>query len=270
MADTAPTRFGELLKWHRLAAGLSQEALAERAGLSAHGVSDLERGARRAPRAETMRLLAETLGLSAQERAALAAAARPGLAPPAALSSLHTQASTPRFLPAPPTPLVGRVQEVAAACAQLRRQDVRLLTLLGPGGVGKTRLALAIATELEQEFAAGVTFVDLAPIRDGDLVLPALARALGLPETGDRPLAEQVRETLGVRRPLVIFDNCEHQLPAVADLVGDLLGSCPVLRVLATSRTPLRLRGEHAFPVPPLALPDLLRTVVPAELARIE
>jgi predicted ATPase/DNA-binding XRE family transcriptional regulator len=270
MTATAPTRFGELLKWHRLAAGLSQEGLAERAGLSAHGVSDLERGARRAPRAETLRLLAEALDLSPQERAALAAAARPGLAPPAAPSPPHASTSPPHLLPAPPTPLVGRVREVADACARLRDEDVRLLTLLGPGGVGKTRLALAVAAELEHDLAGAVTFVDLAPVRAGHLVLPALARALGVPDTGDRPLAELVRETLGFRRLLLVLDNCEHLLPAVAELVGDLLATCPALRILATSRAPLRLRGEHAFPVPPLALPDPLRTVGPAELERIE
>jgi len=145
---TAPG-FGPLLRQRRLAAGLSQEALAERAGLSARAVSDLERGRKRRPHPATVRRLAEALGLGAGERAALSAAGAAAHVPPAA------PASAPARFPLPLTPLVGREAEVAAAAALVRRDDVRLVTLTGPGGVGKTRLALEIAAQLGKRQKAG-------------------------------------------------------------------------------------------------------------------
>ena len=161
----------------------------------------------------------------------------------------------PRFpLPASPTPFVGRERERAAARRQALREDVRLLTLTGPPGVGKTRLALAVAGDLGEDFGGRVCFVPLAPVDDPDLVLPAVALALRVPEGGGRPLPERLRLALGGRRLLLVLDNCEHVLDA-APAVGELLVACPRLTVLATSRAPLRLAGEHRFPVPPLTLP---------------
>ena len=158
-------------------------------------------------------------------------------------------------LPVQLTSLIGREQQVAAACALLSRPEVRLLTLLGPGGVGKTRLGVQIATELVDAFVDGICFVPLAPISGPDLVVPTIARTFGLGETGDRSLLELLKAYLREQQLLLLLDNFE-QVVAAAAVITELLVACPDLKVLVTSRTSLRVRGEREFPVPPLALPD--------------
>jgi len=158
-------------------------------------------------------------------------------------------------LPVQLTSLIGREQQVAAACALLSRPEVRLLTLLGPGGVGKTRLGVQIATELVDAFVDGICFVPLAPISGPDLVVPSIARTFGLGETRDRSLLDLLKAYLREQQLLLLLDNFE-QVVAAAPVVTELLVTCPDLKVLVTSRTSLRVRGEREFPVPPLALPD--------------
>jgi predicted ATPase len=171
-----------------------------------------------------------------------------GLFPP-----LQTLDARRTNLPAQPTPLIGRERDLARVTALLARADVRLVTLTGPGGTGKTRLGLQAVAELFESFADGVFFVDLAPISDPELVVTTIAQTLGLTATGARP-ADQLKAVLRHQRLLLLLDNYEQVL-AAAPLVAELLAAAPGLEVLVTSRAALHLSGEHEYAVPPLALP---------------
>jgi predicted ATPase/DNA-binding SARP family transcriptional activator len=184
------------------------------------------------------------------------------LDPPAAPTRLGGVA-----LPAPATALVGRDGELAAATALLREPGVRLLTLTGIGGTGKTRLALAVAEELRGDLADGVRFADLAPVHDPGLVPAVVARAVGVGETPGRSLARALEDALADRAVLVVIDNFEHVL-AAAGAVASLLAAAPRLKVLATSREALRVAAEHEFPVAPLELPAPGAAADPAVLGR--
>ena len=238
---------GEQLRRWRVRAGLSQEALAERAGLSVQAIGALETGKRRRPYPQTIAALATALGLSDQEAMALRAAvlkrSAEGPSP-----SLETRTSS---LPIPSTRLVGRLRELADLRQLATGGEARLVTLTGPGGVGKTRLALELARVLEPSFADGVAFASLAPVQDPALVLSTIAEALGVQEGAGRPLAERAAQFLRDRHVLLVLDNFEHLIDA-APHVAELLAACPGLTVLATSRATLRLSGEHEYPVPPL------------------
>jgi predicted ATPase/class 3 adenylate cyclase/DNA-binding CsgD family transcriptional regulator len=174
---------------------------------------------------------------------------------PADFPPLKTLDSHSHNLPVQPTPFIGREKEVAAIQQQLLRQDVRLLTLTGPGGVGKTRLGLQVAAESSERFADGTWYVSLAPISDPDLVIPAIAETLAVREARGWSLLEQLKASLHEKRVLLLLDNFEQVVSAAAQ-VADLLSACPQLTVLVTSREALHVRAEHDFPVPVLALPD--------------
>jgi predicted ATPase/DNA-binding CsgD family transcriptional regulator len=158
-------------------------------------------------------------------------------------------------LPLQPTALVGREREVEALSSMLRRADVRLLTLIGPPGIGKTRLGIQLATNLLDDFPGGVYFVPLAPISDPELVISAIAQALELRGASDGSLIDRLKSYLQSKRMLLLLDNFE-QVVTAAPLLSDLLAACPGVKVLVTSRELLRLYGEHDYPVPPLSLPD--------------
>ncbi len=174
---------------------------------------------------------------------------------PASFPPLNTLDVRLNNLPIQPTPLLGREREVAEIADLLRREDVRLLTLTGTGGTGKTRLALQSAAELIDDFDDGVFLVALAPISDPELVASTVAGALSVSESAGRPLKEDLRDFLSNKELLLVLDNFEQVVDA-APLVGELLSGCPGLKVLATSRTLLRIYGEHEYAVRPLELPD--------------
>jgi predicted ATPase/DNA-binding XRE family transcriptional regulator len=243
--------FGDLLRRHRDNAGLTQEDLAERTGLTPQAIGLLERGERRRPHRYTVRKLAEGLELIGGDLAAFEAAARR----PSARRPAKTVESSGRTLPALLTPLIGREYEVAAVSALLRREEVRLLTLTGPSGVGKTRLALEVAGRSREAFSDGAVFVALAPLRDPEVVPSALAETLGVRDATDWALQQTLKHHLQDKQMLVVLDNFEHLL-AATPLVAELLEACPELTVLATSRASLHLTGEHQFPVAPLSLPE--------------
>jgi predicted ATPase/DNA-binding XRE family transcriptional regulator len=238
---------GAAVKSLRAAAGLTQEALAERAGISARTVSDLERGLRTLVHYDTGRRIADALGLDGERRRQFEALARGrGFSPPTAPPA--------RGLPPAPTPFRGRSRELESIKATLLAGRVRLLTLTGPGGIGKTRLALEAAREVQGSFPDGCYFVSLGELKDPSLVAPELAKAIGVVETG-RGLQELLAEHLVGNRCLIVLDTFEQLTPA-APLVYSLVLSCPATTFLVTSRSALRLRGEHEFPVPPLESPS--------------
>ena len=261
-----PNGLGGLLRQHREARGLLQEELAAlvEPPLSVNTIGNVERGRTR-PHRHTLATLVTALGLDAEQTAELLAAwhacnHQPLAATPSAPEGLH---ALPRVLHAPSrwpghnlppstTRLIGREHELAVISTQLQSPAVQLLTLTGAGGIGKSRLALAAAATLVDDFVDGVWFVPLAPVANPNQVVAAIAEALDLPDAGGH-LRQNVREFLARRRLLLLLDNFEHLKPA-APLVAELIGEAPGLKVLVTSREVLHLSIEHTLEVPPLRL----------------
>lgn len=262
----AALTFGGWLKRRRGGLGLTQKALAQLAGYAEVTLRKVEADELR-PSRQMAEALAAALQLAPEDRAAFIRFARDE--PSAEDARLPTQATStvptgvptvppvpPSNLPAPLTACFGRDRQVQQLAHLLRRRDVRLVTLTGPGGIGKTRLGLEVAAELGQDFADGIFFVALAPIRHKDLVIPAIAQTLGVRDPSGRPLLESVSAHLRGQHLLLLLDNFEQVLEA-APLLTALLQNCPRLTILVTSRARLHLYGEHEVPVPPLARPDL-------------
>lgn len=190
--------------------------------------------------------------------------------PPPSPLRLVEHTPGPAFaLPRPLTTFFGRDQEIAAVAALLTQSEMRLLTLTGPGGTGKTRLALRVAEDLATHVADAVAFVPLASVAEASLVPSAVAHALGVRESGDRPITERLIGVLRNRRLLLILDNFEHLL-AASPFVGELLTASPQLTIVVTSRTPLGISGEQRFPVPPMALPELAVSVTASAITETE
>jgi len=261
MRSGAPGTFGVQLKKLREAAGFTQEELATIAGLSVHAVSALERGERRRPQVDTVRALSAALDLTGATRDQLLTTARtPG-------HDRRGDDATAVSLPLAPTRLVGRDEDVKALRQWLADSSARLITLTGPGGAGKTRLALEIARQIAADGAARVLFVPLAAVRDAAFVASAIAEALGLLDITAVDLARRARASCDGTPTWLVLDNFEQVLDA-APLVAELLSSVAALRVLVTSRAALRVRGEREFGVGPLALHEGADAAAPGDPAR--
>jgi predicted ATPase/DNA-binding XRE family transcriptional regulator len=252
--ESALSDFGALLRRYRLAAGLSQESLAERARLSLYGISALERGYRRTPQRDTLEMLAGALALNDEQRLAFEVAAVRPTYPrrrdrsPVAVGPWPSPGG--ENLPFALTRFVGREAEIEEIAALMNAY--RLVTITGTGGIGKTQAALRVVNTLSVESEGRICFVGLAPISDPSLVAMAIASALGVQEVPDHPLLETLITFLKNKITTLLIDNCEHVVEQAAVVSQALLTACPGLRMLATSRQTLRAAGERAYRLPSL------------------
>ena len=248
--------FAVMLKQLRAAHGMTQEELAERSGTSVRSISDLERGISRFPHKNTVQLLVEALALPPDEAEQLFTLARASKAPGDALTS-----------PDGPLPVVGRAREIAHVEQRLKDPELRMLTLIGVAGVGKTRLALECVPLVRAAFADGIRIVDCSAIQAAAYVVPAIAQTLGVREQPSRPLLDELIRWIGNQHMLLVLDNCEHILEARGS-IAELLENCQSLAILATSREKFGIPAEEALVVLPLATPaDIERLAVDEHLA---
>ncbi len=247
---SAEAVFGSQVRQRRDTLGLTRKELAQRVGCSMAMIRKIESGERH-PSRQMAELLARALTI-------------PEWVPTPDGPTPH---SPPTNLPAPLTSFVDRAHELTQVQAKLLHPDVRLLTLLGPPGIGKTRLSIQAAQRLLSHFADGAWFVALAPITDPTLVLLAIAHTFNITEAGPTPLAVRVQDFLRPKQMLLVFDNFEQVLDAVP-IVSDLLKASPRLKVIATSRKPLDVYGEHEYPIPALSLPPRNKRLAVEQLAQ--
>jgi predicted ATPase/transcriptional regulator with XRE-family HTH domain len=261
--------FGTVLRRFRLGAGLSQGTLAERARLGVQTIGALERGDRRAPHRDTLALLVGALDLSPDDRVQLeAAAARPPLprlrGPSGARApALHGVEQSQQSLPAQMSSLVGRDEMVSEVGSLLATH--RMVSLVGSGGVGKTRAAVQVAENVVGGWRDGVWFVGLAPLRDPALVAGTVAGVIGMQERGEGPVLQSMVAALRRQHLLLVLDNCEHVLGGAAVVADAILRGCPHVHILATSRERLGVAGEHVYRTPSLAVPPALAALSAGE-----
>ncbi|HYF63648.1 MAG TPA: helix-turn-helix domain-containing protein, partial [Herpetosiphonaceae bacterium] len=262
--------FGSLLRYLRRRARLTQRDLAIATGYSESQICRLEQNTRTADLSALMALFVPALAIDDQpdliarliELATLARENEPGGQVGATTRTVTASSAriavdggpAPRGFPAPATRLLGRERDLAGVCAELARDEVRLLTITGAPGIGKTALGLRAAAELGQRFAAGAAVVDLAAVNEAGLVAATIAQALRLRDHGQQDAAAALAAELRDTELLLVLDNCEH-LREAAPLIAWLLGATSQLKILATSRAPLRIALEHEWPLPPLELP---------------
>ncbi len=251
----AVATFGQVIKHRRRALDMTQRDLANQVGYSVVTIRKVETDERR-PSRELAERLAHCLRIDPEQQRAFVG-----------LGRLEPVPATRSNLPAPLTRLIGRESEVDLVRGTVMQRSVRIVTLVGPPGIGKSRLSVEVAGELRPMFPDGVCFVAFAPVGDAALVVPTLATALGVREVPGTPLGDVLIDHLRERRLLLLLDDCEHLLGA-ARLFAELLTACPELRILATSRAPLHIRGERLIPVPPLALPNARLAATAAAVAR--
>jgi predicted ATPase/transcriptional regulator with XRE-family HTH domain len=245
MTPADESDLASLLRWHRNAHGLTQEELAELAGISTRAVSDIERGLRRLIYRDTARRLTAVLGLGPEDSATFETAAR------GRHGGHEVNDTAPGVLPVPLTRLIGRERELATVGDLLVASDARVITLVGPGGVGKTRLALELCRAVGDAFVDGVCFVPLGDIGEGRLVPRAIASALKVRDASER-LAWAISANLRDKHLLLVLDTLEHVLDA-APAIAEMVGLAPSVRLLVTSRSPLKIRGERQITVNPLS-----------------
>ena len=269
-----PASFGAWVRQQRKALDLTQDLLAERAGCSSEMIRKIEAGRAR-PSRQLAELLVRALGVSVADRERVIGWARTVSPTPVPTAKVVDGASAPPMetpltnLPTSLTALVGRDPELAQSLALLAHPDVRLLTLTGPPGVGKTRLALQVASNLQINFAGEVWFIALAAVTDVETLIAAIAGTLSVrPEPG-RPLLPTVQTAIRGRQLLIVLDNFEHIAAAGASVLGDLLGGAPDLKLLVTSRVRLHLRGERELALAPLQLPPAAAPLNPSVLAGV-
>ena len=251
---TAQTSFGQWLKKRRKTLDIKQEELAQRIGCAVITLKKLEADERH-PSKQIAELLAEHLNIPADQRPAFVRFARS--APTEGAVPWGTPVHPPTNLPAQPTMLIGRDDAVKALHKRLLRPESRLLTLTGPPGIGKTRLGLAVSKQALDDFPDGVFFVALAPIMAANQVIPTISTTLGVLDVGPQKPLERLKVFLRDKQMLLVLDNFE-QILAAAPSIAELLIVCPWLKLLVTSRAPLRIRQERQIPVSSLAVPDLV------------
>lgn len=255
----AEVTFGEWLRRQRKAAGWTQEQLAQQLICSTSALKKIE-GEERRPSAQIVEKLAEIFNIPPNERKAFLRFARGDwkAAPSESTQEAPWRASaaSPRSnLPASLTSLIGREQELARLAEYLSNPGIRLITLIGPPGIGKTSLSLQVGRNARSDFADGIFFVALAPLTDPNLVAPTIAQTLGFVEIPNQAPVERLKHGIGEKQMLIVLDNVEHLIEVTAALVSDILPACPRLKILTTSREALRIPGEWLFFVSPLTVP---------------